>query len=255
MLPDYYERLGIRASASQEEIRRAYRRLAQKTHPDRNPNDEAAEARFRRLKEAYDVLGTPERRHHYDQRRNQTASAPPVTAASVGETGCVSYYLPRVGVGLLAVAAFFVVEAVDLWRMDDPRVLWTAVLGVSLGVGGLSVFLLRLAPDAPPDYAVRLSTEDVRVWAERRLVLRLAWLHVDRVSVEAASGRLNLIVRPDAVPGLAPSPPVIPSVAHGERRTRLTVDLSGTDVRHPALRRVLDAAPVSFSPPPTDAAR
>jgi len=64
---DYYEILGIIKSASQEEIKKAYRKLALKYHPDRNKNDKSAEAKFKEASEAYHVLSDKERRSNYDQ--------------------------------------------------------------------------------------------------------------------------------------------------------------------------------------------
>lgn len=64
---DYYDILGIKRGASQEEIKRAYRRLARKYHPDLNPGDKSAEQKFKEINEAYEVLGDPKKRAEYDQ--------------------------------------------------------------------------------------------------------------------------------------------------------------------------------------------
>jgi len=64
---DYYEVLGVDRNASLEEIKRAYRKLALQYHPDRNPNNKEAEARFKEIAEAYEVLSDPEKRQRYDR--------------------------------------------------------------------------------------------------------------------------------------------------------------------------------------------
>lgn len=64
---DYYEILGLKRNASQEEIKKSYRRLALKFHPDRNPGDKQAEERFKEAAEAYEVLQNAEKRQLYDQ--------------------------------------------------------------------------------------------------------------------------------------------------------------------------------------------
>lgn len=64
---DYYEILGVAKNASDEEIKKSFRRLAMKHHPDRNPNDKVAEAKFKEAKEAYDILSNASKRAAYDQ--------------------------------------------------------------------------------------------------------------------------------------------------------------------------------------------
>ena len=64
---DYYEVLGVSKSATPEELKKAYRQLALKYHPDRNPGDKEAEEKFKEAAEAYEVLSNPEKRQRYDQ--------------------------------------------------------------------------------------------------------------------------------------------------------------------------------------------
>lgn len=66
-MPDYYKILGVDRSASQEDIKRAYRRLAMRFHPDQNQGNAAAEEQFRQIADAWKVLGAPERRKFYDR--------------------------------------------------------------------------------------------------------------------------------------------------------------------------------------------
>ena len=64
--PDYYKTLGVGKKATPDEIKKAYRKLARQYHPDRNPDDQAAEARFKEISQAHDVLGDPDKRKQYD---------------------------------------------------------------------------------------------------------------------------------------------------------------------------------------------
>src|SRR5437660_9636816 len=67
MARDYYDTLGIKRGASENEIKQAYRKLARQYHPDRNPGDKQAEASFKEVQEAYDVLSDKTKRSQYDR--------------------------------------------------------------------------------------------------------------------------------------------------------------------------------------------
>ena len=64
---DYYEVLGVDRNATEDQIKKAYRTIAIKYHPDRNPGNKEAEEKFKEAAEAYDVLHDPQKRQHYDQ--------------------------------------------------------------------------------------------------------------------------------------------------------------------------------------------
>jgi len=81
---DYYEVLGVTREASDEDLKKAYRKLAMKHHPDRNPDNPSAEEKFKELKEAYEVLADPNKRSAYDQYGH--AGVDP-TAAGAGGFG------------------------------------------------------------------------------------------------------------------------------------------------------------------------
>src|SRR5215208_7656164 len=74
-MPTLYDTLGVSKSASPDEIKKAYRKLAREYHPDRNPGDAAAEAKFKDVQAAYDVLSDPDKRKQYDAFGNGRAGA------------------------------------------------------------------------------------------------------------------------------------------------------------------------------------
>src|ERR1043166_9701416 len=84
---DYYEILGIKRDAKPEEIKKAYRRLARKYHPDVNPGDKAAEAGFKKMSEAHDVLSDPKKRSAYDRVISSSEHLADAAACGAGPTG------------------------------------------------------------------------------------------------------------------------------------------------------------------------
>jgi molecular chaperone DnaJ len=85
---DLYQVLGVDKKASQDEIKKAYRKLARQYHPDRNPDDASAEARFKEISAAYDVLGDPDKRKEYDrQGTNPFAGGNPFGGGAAGGPG------------------------------------------------------------------------------------------------------------------------------------------------------------------------
>ena len=84
---NYYEILGVKKSASTEEIRKAFRKLARKYHPDVNPGDKAAEEKFKQLSEANDVLSEPKKRKIYDQLGYYSDNIDPAAAEAYARGG------------------------------------------------------------------------------------------------------------------------------------------------------------------------
>ncbi|MDY7019037.1 MAG: J domain-containing protein [Chloroflexota bacterium] len=82
---DYYQILGVKKDATEKEVKQAYRRLARKHHPDLNPNDKSAEAKFKEMNAAYQVLSDPEKRRKYDQYGDQWEYAEQFTKSAGSE--------------------------------------------------------------------------------------------------------------------------------------------------------------------------
>src|ERR1700691_1704410 len=84
---DYYGTLGIKPTATAEEIRKAFRKLARKCHPDVNPNDKKAEERFKEISEANDVLSDEKKRKVFDQLGFYSDNIDPATAEAAARGG------------------------------------------------------------------------------------------------------------------------------------------------------------------------
>src|ERR1039458_1245923 len=84
---DYYGILGVKKTASAEDIRKAFRKLARKYHPDVNPGDKSAEEKFKTLSEANDVLSDPKKRKIYDQIGFYSDNIDPATAEAYARGG------------------------------------------------------------------------------------------------------------------------------------------------------------------------
>src|SRR5579859_2272018 len=92
---DYYGVLGVKKTATPEEIRKAFRKLARKYHPDVNPNNKQAEEKFKELSEANDVLTDPKKRKIYDQLGYYSDNIDPAAAEAYPRGG----YGPAYGAG------------------------------------------------------------------------------------------------------------------------------------------------------------
>lgn len=86
---DYYSVLGVPSDADEDTIKRKYRVLAKECHPDLNPGDKAAEAKFKEIGEAWEILSDPDKRSEYDRKRTNKKNAP--AGKSSAPVGSVDY--------------------------------------------------------------------------------------------------------------------------------------------------------------------
>src|SRR5437762_14371217 len=84
---DYYELLGVKKSASADDVRKAFRKLARKYHPDVNPGDKTAEEKFKTISEANDILSDPKKRKVYDQLGFYSDNIDPAAAEAYANAG------------------------------------------------------------------------------------------------------------------------------------------------------------------------
>jgi len=143
-MKDYYQILGVNRTASAEEIKRVYRRLAVKYHPDKNPDPEA-EAIFKEINEAYDVLSDPEKKWLYDQRRepryrNYTVTPVAPDAAPVRVNNDDPRYRRRRPAS--APPPVHKVTAADLMRQYLGHVLWVNWAGCAVVILLVTDFVL-----------------------------------------------------------------------------------------------------------------
>jgi hypothetical protein len=250
--PDYYARLGVRPSASAEEIRTAFRERARATHPDRNPGDPAAAERFQRVKEAYQVLRDPERRARYDDRRAARRRLPDgLTINQQAPAGCGGY-LWRVLAGMLAFGLFLVLEGMDVWASS----LWVIAVGVSVASAVAALIAIGVAhqfPDEATDVMVRLTGERAVMRADGQTTFRLDWETVEAVRLCDDGWTLEFVVPSEGARTLRPVPPVLVAVDRRSDEAVLRLDLSDTDVpRNVLLAYLRNTAAIPFPRSPVD---
>src|SRR5690606_21966540 len=146
MAKDYYATLGVDRTASEKEIKQAFRRLAKKYHPDANPGDPTAEQKFKEINEAYEVLSDPNKRAQYDRFGSAFQQA-----GAYGGNG--TYYTTNVDIGDMSDILESIFGSIGgFWRRTGSRT-------GSRGVGGFGGF----GPEANPMVAGRDLEQTVTI--------------------------------------------------------------------------------------------
>lgn len=234
---DYYERLGIADTADADKVRKAYRSVAQRTHPDRNPNDPKAAIRFRRIREAYEVLSDEDARARYDQQRRSRVQSTGLTAVPRLQAGCMAYAAWRVLVGIIAAAIFVAMEMAGLWELKDAESTTYVILAAVVIAGGLAFLAAYSFEDEASDYEIRFQREDVTVYVQGHPWARIRWEDVHRLVVNPENQTVELRVSPRAAEPVRVQLPVIRAVTPADGEVRILLDLSGTDLPAAAVHR------------------
>jgi curved DNA-binding protein len=173
---DYYETLGVTKTATDAEIKRAYRRLARKHHPDLNQGDKTAEARFKEINEANEVLGDPDKRKKYDElgaNWRTYENAGPGRPPGGGQAGWSGPF--GGGTGGATYRTMSPDEMRDVFGTDDPfsDFFHTFFGGVAGGAGSAGARQGRSRKTRGHDleHAVDLTLEEAFTGATRRLVI------------------------------------------------------------------------------------
>jgi curved DNA-binding protein len=168
---DYYKTLGVAKTATEKEIKQAFRKLARKLHPDVNPGDKAAEARFKEVNEAYEVLGDPSSRKKYDElganwRMYEQAGAQ-------GRSPFAGGFNPGGAGGRSGFRTMSQEEMEELFGDSNPfSDFFTTFFGGGMGGGaGARPGRVRQRPGRDIEHEIELSLEDAYQGTTQRLAL------------------------------------------------------------------------------------